>query len=68
MQLPAYERLEDIPSLMPPSFYDAPCLTGNDVPVPVAWKLKDRRPISESAPPAGCYLYHAVLVFPQAKI
>ncbi|CAK0786512.1 hypothetical protein CVIRNUC_009725 [Coccomyxa viridis] len=45
--LPVYEKLEDIPSLIPPRFYDAPCLARNDVQPPVAWKLKDKRPISQ---------------------
>ena len=58
-----YEKLEDIPSLIPPRFYDAPCLARNDVQPPVAWKLKDKRPISQSAPPFRWHLCHAVAVF-----
>ena len=63
MQLPAYEKLKDIPSLMQARPYGAFYSARSDVHPPVTWKLKDRRPISLSAPPFGRPLYHAVLLF-----
>ena len=53
MRLPAYEKLNVIPSLMQARSYGAFYFARTDVHPPVTWKLKDRRPISLSAPPFG---------------